>query len=94
MLVQTLIENAVKHGISDLPQGGVVRLEARARDGMVTIVVVNSGPLRHETSESGLGLRNAAERLRLLYGSAASLTLHEQDGSTVARVTIPLDATA
>ena len=93
MLIQTLVENAVKHGISDLSQGGVVRLEARAGDGMVTIVVVNSGGLRYETSESGLGLRNAAERLQLLYGSEASLTLRESDGTTVACVTIPLETT-
>lgn len=94
MLIQTLVENAVKHGISELPQGGIVRVEARATNGMVTIVVANTGRLRDETKDSGLGLRNAAERLRLLYGSVASLTLREHDGTTVASVTVPLDRTA
>ena len=91
MLVQTLVENAVKHGISDLPQGGVVRLDARPHGDRIEILVSNTGRLKAPASDTGYGLRNATERLRLLYGDAASLTLRERDGMTVATLTIPLN---
>lgn len=91
MLVQTLVENAVKHGISDLPQGGVVRLDARPHGARIEILVSNTGHLKAPAPDAGYGLRNATERLRLLYGDAASLTLREQDGTTVATLTIPVN---
>jgi two-component system LytT family sensor kinase len=90
MLVQTLVENAVKHGIADLPLGGLVRLEARARDGRVDIVVINSGRFKPSGDDSGYGLRNARERLRLLYGELASLTVREDGETTTAALSLPL----
>jgi two-component sensor histidine kinase len=91
MLVQTLVENAVKHGISELPQGGVVRLEARTSGGRLEIRVTNTGRLKTSADATGYGLRNAAERLRLLYGDTASLTLRDNDGTTVAALSLPLE---
>jgi len=94
MLVQTLMENAVKHGIAPLPRGGLVRLEARVTDGRVEIVVTNPGRLEPAAGDSGSGLRNARERLRLLYGDLASLTLRDDGRQTTAAVTLPLEMTA
>ncbi len=91
MLVQTLVENAVKHGIADLPLGGLVRLEARVRDGRVEIVVTNSGRFKPSGDDSGYGLRNARERLRLLYGELASLTVCEDGETTRAALSLPLE---
>jgi two-component system LytT family sensor kinase len=88
-LVQTLVENAVKHGIADLPDGGVVRMSAGTRGGRVTISVTNTGTMRAPHNDSGHGLRNTIERLRLLYGDAASFTLTDVSGQTVATVTLP-----
>jgi hypothetical protein len=90
MLVQTLVENAVKHGIADLPQGGVVRLEARVREGRVEIVVTNSGRFKPPEDGTGYGLRNARERLRLLYGERASLTVREDGDRTTATLLLPM----
>ena len=90
MLIQTLVDNAIKHGIADLPRGGVVRLGARVTEAGVEIVIENTGTLKPPTSTtSGHGLRNATERLRLLYDGAASLTLGERDGMTRAVVLVP-----
>jgi hypothetical protein len=89
MLVQTLVENAVKHGIASLPRGGVVRIEARLSDGALTLHVINSGSLRADAGGDGFGLRNAIEQLRLLYGDRAALTLAGGDRTT-ATVTIPV----
>jgi hypothetical protein len=92
MLVQTLVENAVKHGIADRADGGVVRVRAEVSGGRMAISVTNTGLMRAPMNENGHGLRNTIERLRLLYGDEASLTLTDASGQTVASVTIPLES--
>ena len=88
MLLQTVVENAIKHGIADLPAGGVLRIDGDLKDGTLTIEVENPRPETavREASE-GIGLRNAAERLRLLFGARASLDV---DLSRPARATITI----
>jgi two-component system, LytTR family, sensor kinase len=93
MLVQTLVENAVKHGIADLPNGGLVRMRAHMTGRRMTIAVSNTGTLRVPHNADGHGLRNTMDRLRLLYGDQASLTLTDVSGETVATVTLPLEPT-
>jgi hypothetical protein len=96
MILQTLVENAVKHGISMLPGGGVVRLDARVRDGRLEVVVTNTGKFKPAVDNGGFGLLNAAERLRLLYGNRASLTIKEESRDeaecTVAELVLPAEA--
>ena len=91
MLLQTVVENAIKHGIAELPQGGVLRISAEVRDGALIIEVENPRPATPSQSPSpGVGLRNAAERLRLLFGSAAALDLDlSQPDRALARIRIP-----
>jgi two-component sensor histidine kinase len=95
MILQTLVENAVKHGISTAPRGGVVRLEALVRDGRLEVVVTNTGKFKPAFDNGGFGLHNAAERLRLLYGNRASLTIKEASRDevecTVAELVLPLE---
>jgi hypothetical protein len=92
MLLQTLVENGVKHGISRLKQGGEIRVAACVEGQNLRIRVVNSGQLT--TADSGatqIGIDNARERLRLLYGTAASLDLRNLDSSSVfAEVLLPV----
>jgi len=94
MLVQTLVENAVKHGVSPSKTGGEVRLEARVRSGRAEVVITSSGAFQPPADGSGRGLRNATERLRLLYGALASLTVAELNGKTVASLSVPLERPA
>jgi hypothetical protein len=76
MLLQTVVENAVKHGIAELPQGGVLRIQVACRDDTLHIEVQNPRPRTVAVRASeGVGLRNAAERLRLLFGAGATLDL-------------------
>ena len=95
MILQTLVENAVKHGISVLPGGGLVRLDARVRDGRLEVVVINTGKFKPSVDNGGFGLLNAAERLRLLYGNRASLTIKEESRDdvecTVAELVLPVE---
>ena len=91
MLLQTLVENGIKHGVARLPGGGEIRVDSQVESRAVKIQVRNSGQLRDDAGSTRLGLDNARERLRLLYGNAASLVLRNYDGdSVVAEISIPL----
>ena len=76
MLLQTLVENAIKHGIAELPSGGALKVEARLEADVFTLSVENACPSpTMNPSSDGIGLRNATERLRHLFGPNASLQL-------------------
>ncbi len=92
MLVQTLVENGVKHGVARIAQGGEIRLISRVEEGGLKIQVINTGRLASERNGSTeIGLTNARERLRILYGSAASLILRNSGTDQVlAEVWVPL----
>jgi hypothetical protein len=92
MLLQTLVENAVKHGIAQLPRGGRVTVDAVVRDGMLFLEVMNSRPAGLVRAGEGIGLRNSADRLRLIFGPRASISLDlAQSESAVATVRIPVE---
>ncbi len=75
MLIQTLVENAIKHGISRLPDGGMVRIEARQGPEEFCLRVTNTGRLAGNRVARGVGLANSLERLRLAFGDDARLEL-------------------
>jgi sensor histidine kinase YesM len=90
LLLQPLIENAVKHGIATLVDGGTIKVEGKVIDGLMEISVENGfdpdspAPRRH-----GIGLRNVRSRLETRFGSAAKLTAHAQDNQFRAEMTVP-----
>lgn len=92
MLLQTLVENAIKHGIAPLKEGGTLRIMAQVVDRELILRLINPHPADTTTMISeGVGLRNSTERLRLLYGSRASLRLDlSQAGRATAEVRLPL----
>ncbi|HWZ61934.1 MAG TPA: histidine kinase [Steroidobacteraceae bacterium] len=92
MLLQTLVENGVKHGIARLPAGGELTVVAAIVAGSLHIQVTNPGKLSHSAAgPPAVGLDNARERLRLMYGDGASLRLDAGDEFTVrAQLVIPL----
>ncbi|HTX40125.1 MAG TPA: histidine kinase [Bryobacteraceae bacterium] len=74
LLLQPLVENAVKHGVAGLVEGGAIRLEARRRGDGVAILLENAFDPESETSRSlGLGLRNVRRRLSVRYGDEAEM---------------------
>jgi sensor histidine kinase YesM len=92
MLLQTLVENAVKYGISNRPEGGEISIVAREFGGELRIQVSNPGQISEGNKAStGVGLRNAADRLRIIFGERATLRLRaEKPESVVAEARIPL----
>lgn len=100
LLLQTLVENAVKYGISMRPEGGEIAIIARREEGQLKLRVENPGELRPNGggdgalaspgASTGLGLKNAAERLRLFFGDRAKLQVRgESNAVVVADVCIP-----
>jgi hypothetical protein len=91
MLVQTLVENAIKHGIATIPEGGDLRLSAAIEHRALVLRVENPGRL--DAPEPGvprLGLQNLRDRLHILYGPRGKLDLYAQNGRVVATVRIPV----
>jgi LytS/YehU family sensor histidine kinase len=91
MLLQTLVENAIKHGIASLKQGGTLRITARVVQSQLVLEVVNPRPVEASPAAAdGVGLRNASQRLRLLFGARASLRLDlSRPGQATAEVRLP-----
>ena len=90
MIIQMLVENAVKHGIGKLKQGGEVRLSVDITEGTLAIVVANSGQLTMEQGGTRLGLENIKKRLALIYGDKATFSLQEISNFVEAKICIPL----
>ena len=98
MLLQTLVENAVKYGISTHPEGGEIAIIARRENDSLRLQVTNPGAfdansakLARTNGSTGMGLANAANRLRLLFGEQATLQLRAgEPGRVVAEAIIPL----
>lgn len=74
LLLQPLVENAVKYAISPRESGGAIRIEGRVRGALLELVVIDDGPGidsdRAPTNGRGVGLRNTRERLAVLCGEA------------------------
>jgi sensor histidine kinase YesM len=92
MMIQTLVENAIKHGLEPKPEGGKLSVRALIVHGKLQVVVADTGLGfgKAATAGTGVGLANIRERLQLLYGPKASLTVAENSPSgTVVTITVP-----
>jgi Histidine kinase len=90
MLVQALVENGVKHGIEQVPAGGTLAIAAWLEGDALRVRVTNPGQITPRDGSTQVGLANARERLRLLYGARAQLALREAGGEVVAELTVPI----
>lgn len=92
LMIQTLVENGIKHGISRLTEGGLIQIQTAIENGKLKIQIRNSGQYINgvKRNSSGLGLENTKQRLRLVYGDAASFRiLTENDNFVLTEVIIP-----
>ena len=88
LLLQPLVENAVRHGIARSAAPGVVEVRAIRDGNRLQIELFNTGSLQPATS-SGIGLENTRQRLHHLYGADGELALSDVEGGVLAAVTIP-----
>jgi LytS/YehU family sensor histidine kinase len=91
MLLQTLVENAVRHGIANIPGGGDLVIGARRAGDSIQLTIRNSGHYEPgKVNGTGIGLRNTRKRLEILYGSKAHMEITNRDGMVVTEVVLPL----
>jgi len=84
LMMQTLVENAIKHGISKIPDGGELVFKTEVKNDVLHVYIKNSGQLNGHTSEgTGFGLKNTEQRLALLYGDKASMKIKNGDDKHV-----------
>jgi signal transduction histidine kinase len=77
MLLQPIVENAIKHGLEPRVEGGTVTLQARRDGSVLRIAVIDTGAGFAGTHSNGIGLLNVRERIEKMYGGAGSLTIEE-----------------
>jgi signal transduction histidine kinase len=93
MMLQTLVENAIKHGLEPRTAGGTVWIRARRSDDVVAVTVADDGDgFNAKTSGTGIGLKNVRERLRLVYGNQAALAVVANfPAGVAATITVPAE---
>lgn len=92
LMLQTLVENGIKHGISKLKEGGTVQLATYVSDKNMVIRIRNSGQLvqAQRKGRRGLGIQNTVQRLKLLFGDEAKFKIfNENDKFVLTEITIP-----
>lgn len=96
MMIQTLVENGIKHGISKSMQGGEVSIDSEVLDEKLFVRIRNTGHFSEEDlkNSKGFGISNTKHRLNLLYGEKAFFTIkNENQNKVISEVTIPLGGT-
>ena len=94
LILQPLVENAIRYGVAPRPTESTIEIRARRRNGQVELEVLDDGPgideMRKEAADNGIGLSNTRARLDKLYGAAHSFHLSSADGGgTRVTITIP-----
>lgn len=91
IVLPTLVENAIKHGLSPLPEGGRIDVRAHAEGGTLVVEVRDTGAGFRGSGGAGVGLANTRQRLATLYGERASLELAANTPrGVIARLQLPL----
>jgi two-component system, LytTR family, sensor kinase len=93
LILQPMVENAVKHGIAKCAQGGTIRIAASHHNGMLTLSVGNDGPSLPsdwDATRLGIGISNVRARLQTLYGDVCDIRLRNRDaGGVEVSVSLP-----
>lgn len=95
MMLQTLVENAIKHGVQKAEKWGFVEIKTHVEDHVLEVTIRNTGVFtdhQNHGDDSGFGLENTRRRLNLIYGTEATFDIHQEEPHIVqAKVKIPLE---
>jgi LytS/YehU family sensor histidine kinase len=92
MMLQTLVENAIRHGLEPRAEGGRLAIRAEIADGKLSVQVCDTGVGFSFGSKGGVGLANIRERLKVIYKDRAELVISvPAEGGTCATITVPYE---
>ena len=95
LVLQPLVENAVVHGIANLPEGGAIRLTSQTQDGWLTLTVENTfDPEATSTRRKGMGLTNVRQRLEGCYATGATVRVNTQADRFCVELSLPAETGA
>ena len=90
MMLQTLVENAIKHGVSKQIDGGQIKIISDFKDDYHELIVQNSGQLNGSINAEGFGITSTYDRLNILFGAKAKFELKNIEGMVQARIIMPV----
>jgi two-component system, LytTR family, sensor histidine kinase AlgZ len=90
LLLQPLVENAVRHGVEPSPEGGVIRIRTKVKLGRAVLSIANSVPKEASRPGSGIALKNVRERLRLMHDVAAQFDMQQEADVFRVQIVVPL----
>ncbi|MEZ4799191.1 MAG: histidine kinase [Flavobacteriales bacterium] len=90
-MLQTLVENGVKHGVSKIIEGGEIRLSCQLMGDVVQIEIVNSGKFEQDINHTGFGISNTKKRLELLYDGEAFFNIENTSKGVRTTLELPLN---
>lgn len=88
LMVQTIVENSIKHGISQLIDGGTITIEAELQGNTLVLAVSNPGKLNVKLADDGIGISNTRKRLSILFGENASFAINQKGDQVEAKIKI------
>lgn len=92
MMIQTLVENGIKHGISKYAEGGEIKITTTLYNDLFKISILNTGQMENKISETGVGIDNTMNRLQLLFGKKATIKLENtNDNFVLSEIVIDLN---
>ena len=90
LLLQPLVENAVRHGVEPADEGGTIRVRTRVKLGRALIAITNSVPANRSQPGNGMALRNVRERLRLMHDVAGQFETRLEEDTYRVQIVVPL----
>ncbi len=90
LLLQPLVENAVRHGVEPSPEGGVIRVRTKVKLGRAVLSIANSVPKEPSRPGHGMALKNVRERLRLMHDVAAQFEMRQDKDVFRVQIVVPL----
>ena len=87
-MVQTIVENSIKHGISKSIDGGTISLSSSVDNDELTIIIENPGQLNSDLAENGIGVDNTKKRLEIIYGDKGHFDIARNGENVVATIKI------
>lgn len=83
LMIQTLVENGIKHGISKLKKGGHLYLKASMENSFLVVEIRNSGQLKEPIAQDGYGIKNTVQRLKIIYRNKAAFKISNENKNMV-----------